>query len=142
MTSITEEHKTALFERPFRTQVSKMRHICAVSSGLKQPCLLFFEARVLEAGSGSHFADSSSHFDNSAAPGQARAATWSILQLWGRPERPFRAFCGSGASSSGRSPGETLKALSRLRTCEGLTGIGKHLFRYVWELRHKNCENL
>ena len=37
----------------------------------------------------------------SAAPGQARAAISSHLRPRGRLERPFRAICGSGPSSSG-----------------------------------------
>ena len=41
------------------------------------------------------------HFEPSAAPGRARAAISSHLRPRGGLERPFRAICGSGPSSSG-----------------------------------------
>ena len=47
-------------------------------------------------------AGSSGHFEPSAAPGQARAATYSShLRPRGGLERPFRAICGSGPGSLG-----------------------------------------
>lgn len=124
-----DDERTGFFELPLRTLVAKGRPLTAKAS-FERPWHPF----GCRTGSSEGSTGSSSHFEHSAALGQARAAISSILPLRGRSSREPRRRAGLSDHCKVRlrSPGQALcrlrhlRGLDKLKYSYALPGLGAH----------------